>query len=171
MKTRLTWWRPYGRFSLLVLLLSFCGGCIPIPWTKPHKVLGRGTPISAESARLVIPGQTTRPEVVSLFGTNYVAINHDRSIAYEWDTPGIEFEMHMFLIVPNFGGWDEEAGEPSTSSWRAYFVAFDEQGFVRAAQLKKLSMNKSVSDQLQRWEARLPSRRRETRSKAAPASR
>ena len=105
------------------------------------------------------PGQTTRAEVIAKLGTNYVELPRAHAIAYTWEMRG---GGGVWWVALAAGGAAGAIGGGWEGGWRGFFVAFDGNNVVRAADFKQLSMRRSLDENVDRWAAHLP--------KSAPAN-
>jgi hypothetical protein len=135
----------------LWLLLSFGSvGCLPVPlWNQSY-----GTPVTKEAARLVTVGQTTRPELIHMLGTNYVSLWHESAIAYPWEG-GLTFD---WTDCSSTGTGNRSIGrDDSVGAWRAFFVTFDTNGVVAAKTFKSLKLMVPLDQKLEDWAGRMGS--------------
>jgi hypothetical protein len=137
------------------LWLSGCIGYLPTPTLHEDY----GMKITPEMVRFVRPGITARAEVIAHLGTNYVSLPQDRAMGYPWETKGLSFEWY-FVMMGWDGGYSEKTDcetSPTGARWQAFFLAYDDHAVVRATCFKKLTTNnKSLDEQLDRWQSRLP---------------
>ncbi len=134
------------------LFLCGCIGYLP----KPVIVENYGTRLTRDRVAFIQPGKTTRAELIIRLGTNYVSLPHERAIAYSWETRGMSLDWY-FVVAGPYGGFAEKTDCQTSAAggaWQAYFVAFDGQELVQAADFKRLNPNnKSLHEQLDQWAA------------------
>ena len=117
----LTLGKKHFRFFVsLYLLTLFTAGCVIFP--LPAKKAVRGHVIDERSNELV-PGTTTKEEILELFGRPTANWERKNTFIYYWETSNSE--IHIALIAP------VEAHD-SSRSWtrRACFIKFDEQDLL-----------------------------------------
>ena len=155
---------PHLRSAFALLVLGAAGlfgtGCVGI---MPVPVLPGapeyGSKVEAGPARGIRPGRTTRAEVIAKLGTNYVELPRAHAIAYTWEMRG---GGGVWWVALAAGGAAGAIGGGWEGGWRGFFVAFDGNNVVRAADFKQLSMRRSLDENVDRWAAHLP--------KSAPAN-
>jgi hypothetical protein len=130
-------------------LVTGCVGLIPVPSLSSQPADGRV--IQAREAAFIVPGLTTRAEVVERLGADFRPSPRLPVIAYSWDLPG-GTALWWWVVVCTEGGAGN-AGEFEYGHWRAFFVAFDQDGYVTKAKFKHLSGRKSLDEQLETWGA------------------
>jgi hypothetical protein len=132
-------------------LLTGCVGLIPVP---SHSKVEVGRVIERRETDFVAPGRTSRAEVIERLGADFRASPRLPVLAYSWQ---VTRGMFVWWWCSIYGG---DAGESEWSNWRAYFVAFDEQGLVTQTKFVHLSGGKSLDEQLEDWSQRVESKRR-----------
>ena len=130
-------------------LVTGCVGFIPVPASSSQVVVGRV--IQAREAAFIVPGQTTRADVVERLGADFRASPRMPVMAYSWELPGGTALWWWFVFCTEGGAGD--AGEFEWSRWRAFFVAFDQAGYVTKTRFIRLSSRKSLDEQLEAWGA------------------
>jgi hypothetical protein len=130
-------------------LVTGCVGLIPVPAGSSHVEIGRV--IQAREVAFIVPGQTTRAHVVERLGADFRASPRMPVMAYSWELPGGTALWWWFVFCTEGGAGD--AGEFEWSRWRAFFVAFDQNGYVTKAMFIRLSSRKSLDEQLEAWGA------------------
>jgi hypothetical protein len=143
------WWPAV--LLATALLGTGCAGVIPLPVSATKVQTGHR--LKPAQVAFIQPGQTSRTEVISHLGTNYVALPRERAIAYSWEMKGGGGVWWWWVV-----GYGSAAGDAGTwtSGWRAFFVAFDEQGFVTSSAFKRPSTGRSLHEHLDHWVSRLP---------------
>ena len=130
-------------------LVTGCVGFIPLPTGSSQAAVGRV--IQSREAAFIVPGQTTRAHVVDRLGADFRASPRMPVLAYSWELPGGKALWWWFVF--STGGSAGDAGEFEWSHWRAFFVAFDEDGYVTKTRFIRLSSRKSLDEQLEAWGA------------------
>ncbi len=106
-----------------------------------------GQRLSKDLTAFIQPGNTTRSEIVSDFGTPSLELRQSRVIAYYWQThrgewsgsvwhEGVGFERETKIV----GLWD----------W-AFCLRFDPQDRVVTMETLKVNGNNSISEAVRRW--------------------
>jgi hypothetical protein len=129
-------------------LVTGCVGLIPVPSLSSQPADGRV--IKAREAAFIVPGQTTRAQVVEQLGADFRRSPRLPVIAYSWDLPG-GTALWWWAVICEYGPSD--AGEFEWGRWRAFFVAFDQDGYVTKTKFIRLSGRKSLDEQLEAWGA------------------
>jgi hypothetical protein len=130
-------------------LFTGCVGLIPVPSFSRQAPVGRA--IQAREAAFIVPGQTTRAQVVEQLGADFRASPRLPVVAYSWDLPGGTALWWWAVFCTEGGAGD--AGEFEWGRWRAFFVAFDQDGYVTRTKFIRLSGRKSLDEQLEAWGA------------------
>jgi hypothetical protein len=130
-------------------LVTGCVGLIPVPSLSRQPADGRV--IQAQEAAFIVPGQTTRAQVVEQLGADFRASPRLPVMAYSWDLPGGTALWWWAVFCTEGGAGD--AGEFEWGRWRAFFVAFDQDGYVTKTKFVRLSGRKSLDEQLEAWGA------------------
>jgi hypothetical protein len=130
-------------------LVTGCVGLIPVPSFSGQTPVGRV--IQAREAAFIVPGQTTRAQVVEQLGADFRPSPRLPVIAYSWDLPGGTALWWWAVFCTEGGAGD--AGEFEWGRWRAFFVAFDQDGYVTKTKFIRLSGRKSLDEQLEAWGA------------------
>jgi hypothetical protein len=131
--------------GLLALALT---GCIPIVYPVPPAGPVRGRPVSSDDTGFITPHKTTRAEVLARLGPATRECVRLPALAYSWERPATGFGYVIF------GTPGVASGEMERSTWRAFFVVFDEHDVVLRKELKVLSQNKSLDEHLENWAKR-----------------
>ena len=137
-------------FLTMPVLLTGCVGLIPVP---SHSKVEVGRVIESQEMKFVVPGRTSRAQVMEHLGTGFRSSPRMPVVAYSWE---VSRGMWVWWVCTMYGGG---GGESEWSNWRAYFVAFDEQGLVTQTKFVHLSTNKSLDEQLEDWGQRVESKR------------
>lgn len=130
-------------------LVTGCVGLIPVPSFSGQAPVGRV--IQAREAAFVMPRLTTRAQVVERLGADFRPSPRLPVIAYSWDLPGGTALWWWAVFCTEGGAGD--AGEFEWGRWRAFFVAFDQDGYVTKTKFVRLSGRKSLDEQLEAWGA------------------
>ena len=139
-------------FALAAALL-FTGyvGALPRPVSSTKVEYGHRLP--TREVAFIQTGVTTRTEVISRLGTNYVSLPGDRAIAYSWEMKG-GGGVYWIVVVTPYGGIAD--GGNWTGGWRAFFVSFDDRGVVTTTAFKSPSTRRSLHEHLYAWIKTLP---------------
>lgn len=122
------------------ILLSGCIGYVPSFSKEPVS----GKQITKSDADFIVPGRTTRAEVIRKLGTQHCRESlRIAAMGYGWEMP----RGHWFAFSPY--GTDVAAWE--LTRWRALFLAFDSRGVVTRKEFVKLEHKRSLDDQLEKW--------------------
>jgi hypothetical protein len=142
----------WAAFSLAAtLLFTGCVGVLPRPVSATKVDYGHRLP--TKEAAFIQPGVTTRAEVISRLGTNYVSLPSERAIAYSWEMKG-GGAVWWCVIVSPYGAIAESGDFPG--GWRAFFVAFDDRGVVTSTAFKSPSTRHSLHEHMHNWVKTLP---------------
>ena len=140
--TRLAW--PAGLAASLLWLLTGCVAVFPVP--SSEKTYGKI--ITPQEVKFIVPGQTTRAEVMARLGDQFRDSPRLPVLAYAWEKPAADL---VWVIVSTESGG---GGHIERSHWRAFFVEFDSAGRVRRTEFMHLSGKKSLDEQLEDWSQR-----------------
>jgi hypothetical protein len=141
----------FGLLSACLLTQAGCAGLVAIPPLTNKPETGRA--ISPQDAKFIVPGQTTRTQVVARLGNDCHNAPRTSALSYSWEVPGGKTIWWWGVACPY--GAAADAGVKQWDYWRAFFVAFDEHGVVTKTAFMHLSAKKSLDEQLEDW-ARLP---------------
>lgn len=123
------------------VLFTSCVGYVPPLDRTP---IG-GHQIGQSDTGFIVPGKTTRAEVVKTLGTGYRESSLVPAMAYPWELPsGTTF---WFLRSPHQAAGDIH----KLTSWHALFLAFDKRGVVTRKEIVRLKKGKSLDEQLEKW--------------------
>jgi hypothetical protein len=139
---------PAIMFPLLVVFLTGCAGVIPLPPPRHQPVYGKV--ISPAEVKFIVPGQTTRTEVIAGLGDQFRDLPRQPVLAYSWEKPAIRWVWWIFIVGNDAAGG---GGGCYENSWHAFFVRFDAHDQVAAAQFVSLSQNRTLDEQLEDWAA------------------
>lgn len=138
---------PGALFQVILLalasLLTGCIGVLPIPQFSNQPT--RGTVLRTQDTSFIRVGTTSAAELFGALGTDCVCDPRQRAVAFSWELPG---GSGIWWVVGMEGGVVDEF---EWSRWRAFFVAFDTNNVVTAANAKHLSGRKSLDEQLDVW--------------------
>ncbi len=134
---------------LAALLVTGCVGLVvPLP-SSGGKAYGHA--VTPAQVKFIVPGQTTRAEVVREFGgPGHISLRQP-ALAYTWEEPAAD--LLWFWIIP-FPPGAGDGGCVERAHWRAFFVAFDAAGKVSRTQFILLAGGRSLDEQLDRWAVR-----------------
>jgi hypothetical protein len=135
------------------LLLTGCVGILPRPVSATKVEYGHR--LLTNDVSFIQSGVTTRAEVIARLGTNYTALPLQRALAYSWEMQGGGWVWWLVLVGPNGGGG---TGGQWTGGWKAFFIAFDDQGVVTSTAFKSPSTRRSLHDHMYNWLASLPAK-------------
>lgn len=122
------------------ILLSGCVGYVP----SFSKVPVGGKQISQSDADFIVPGRTTRAEVIRKLGTQHCRESlRIAAMGYGWEMP----KGQWFAFSPY--GTDVRLWK--LTRWHALFLAFDSRGVVTRKEFVKLNHERSLDDQLEKW--------------------
>ena len=131
-------------FQVMLPVLAFrstgCVGVLPSPQLSGQPT--RGTRLRAQDTAFIRAGATSASEIFGTLGTDCLCDPRQRAVAFSWELPG---SRGICWVVSTAGGG---GGEFEWSRWRAFFVAFDANNRVIAANTKHLSSGKSLHEHL-----------------------
>ena len=124
------------------ILLSGCIGYVP----SFSKVPVGGKQITKSDAEFIVPGTTTRAEVIHRLGTQHCRESlRVAAMGYGWEMPGgYGFWFAADLMVAAGDVW-------KLTRWRALFLAFDSHDVVTRKEFVKLKGSRTLDDQLEKW--------------------
>jgi len=131
----------------LAFLLTGCIGALPFPRLSNQPT--HGTKLRAKDTSFIRVGTTSASELFGTLGTDCVCDPRQRAVAFSWELPGGRGVWWWVLVTTEAAGGG--GGEFEWSHWRAFFVAFDTNNVVIAANTKHLSASKSLHEQLDAW--------------------
>ena len=132
---------------LIAGLLTGCVAVVPVP--PSHHQPTYGKVITREMVCFIVPGRTTRGEVVAHLGDHYRDSPRLPVLAYAWEKPACGLMWWIVLAGP--GGAGAGGGHSEASDWRAFFVKFDAQGRVADTKFASLSGRRSLDEQMEDW--------------------
>jgi hypothetical protein len=145
---------PILILPLLAVLLTGCGGLIPIPPVSHQIEYGRA--ITAGQIKFIVPGRTTQAEVVARLGCDFRDSPRVSALAYSWQYNGTKVAWWYFLAWGDFAAGD--GGIKDVTGWQAFFVAFDQAGRVTEFEFHNLnhpwSLQQTLDEQLEDWAQR-----------------
>jgi hypothetical protein len=147
-----------GRFSILVrttvvaasLMLAGCVGLVPSFSNKPLS----GKQIAPHDANFIVPGRTTRAEVIRVLGPGYRESERAAALGYGWEMPVGQYYYFFAIMGPMAGavaGNDWEVGR-----WCGLFMTFDARGVVTRKEFVKLKRKRTLDEQLEKWAGWVP---------------
>jgi hypothetical protein len=131
----------------LTFLLTGCIGALPLPRVSSQPT--HGTQLRAKDIAFIRVGTTSASELFGTLGTDCVCDPRHRAVAFSWELAGGRGVWWWALVTTEAAGGG--AGEFEWSRWRAFFVAFDTNNVMTAANSKHLSSSKSLHEQLEAW--------------------
>ena len=136
-------------FTILCMLsVALLTGCVGIVFPVPSDGRTNGKVMTREQASFIVPGKTTRAEVIARLGEQFRASPRLPALAYSWEKPAIGWG---WVIGAEAGG---AGGHVERSHWRAFFVRFDDRERVVSIQFVSLSGRKSIDEELENWAAK-----------------
>ena len=126
-----------------IFLLLLFAGCVIVPSRSKDPIVGNV--IALPDTEFIVVGVTTRDEVIQRLGSEFRELWRRTALAYSWELPGGSIGIAVFSMGGAF------AEDFEWSRWRAFFVAFNENGIVTKKKFIKLSANKSLDQQLESW--------------------
>lgn len=122
------------------ILLSGCIGYVP----SFSKVPISGKQITKSDAEFIVPGRTTRAEVIRKLGRQHCRESLlIPAMGYGWEMPG-GYWLLANPMSPDVADWE-------ITRWRALFLAFDSHDVVTRKEFVKLKGNRTLDDQLEKW--------------------
>jgi hypothetical protein len=133
------------RLSLVATVLS-CSGCIAayVPSFSNQPVNGKI--IVRRDVECIVPGRTTRAEVVKALGPGYRESIRGSAMAYPWEMPA---GFIVFGAMSRDFAIADRTGDFTT--WHALFLKFDGRGVVARKEYVRLRGGRSLDEQLERW--------------------
>lgn len=124
------------------ILLSGCVGYVP----SFSKTPVCGKQITKSNAEFIVPGKTTRAEVIRRLGTQHCRESlRVAAMGYGWEMPG-GYGFFFLMDRMNAAGdvWE-------LTRWRALFLAFDSHDVVTRKEFVKLKGSRTLDEQLEKW--------------------
>ena len=144
MKTTLT--------ILCLLPVVLLMGCVLVP--VPSDGQNYGKVITREQVSFIVPGQTTRAEVVAKLGEQFRDSPRLPVLAYAWEKSTIGWGWPCANPSPPLENFFRQHERNGGSDWRAFFVAFDDAGKVSRTIFVRLFGGTSLDEQLEDWAQR-----------------
>jgi hypothetical protein len=123
------------------LSLTGCVGYVPPLSQKPVS----GKVISRREAAVIVPGRTTRAEVIRMLGPGYRESLRGAALAYPWEMPA----GFMFYFSGLQEGGAGVSGDFTT--WHGLFLQFDGRGVVARKEYVRLRGGRTLDEQLDKW--------------------
>ena len=133
---------------MVAVLLTGCVGVMPVP-PSPRNQPACGKVITPEQVKFIVPGQTTRAEVMARLGDHFRDSPRLPVLAYSWEKPAVGWTW--WIVVAGPGGAGAAGGHAEGNHWQAFFVKFDASGRVAATKFVSLSNHRSLDEQLEDW--------------------
>jgi hypothetical protein len=129
------------------VLLNGCIGIMPVPPNSETPAMGNS--ITRDQVKFIVPGQTTRQEVVAKLGDQFRESPRMPVMAYSWEKPTWGWCWWFFFVTPGgiVSGGDYDEG----NDWRAFYLKFDVAGRVEKTCFAKLDNDYSLDEQLENW--------------------
>jgi hypothetical protein len=136
--------RAFHSISVAIagILLTGCVGYVP----TFSKVPVGGKPISKSDADFIVPGRTTRAEVIQKLGKQHCRESLlIPAMGYGWEMPaGYGFWFIFSTMTAASDVWE-------MTRWRALFLAFDSRDVVTRKEFVKLKTDRTLDHQLEKW--------------------
>jgi hypothetical protein len=121
---------------------SGCIGYVPSVSQTPVS----GKVIARRDAGLIVPGQTTRAEVIKTLGPQYRESIRGAAMAYPWEMrAGFVFAVAMDRTQIAAARSDD------FTTWHALFLQLDARNVVTRKQYVRLRGGRTLDEQLDRW--------------------
>jgi hypothetical protein len=129
------------------VLLNGCIGIIPVP--PDANTPAMGSPVTSDQTKFIVPGQTTREEIIAHLGDHFRESPREPVIAYSWEKPAWGWAWWFFFVTPDavVSGGDYNEG----NDWRAFYLKFDGAGRVEKTCFAKLDNDYSLDEQMENW--------------------
>ena len=137
--------RLAGSAGLAISLLVLLTGCVGIVLPVPSDGNTYGKVITREQASFIVPGKTTKEEVIARLGDQFRASPHLPALAYSWERPAIGWVWGFCVMEGGAGGRVER------SHWQALFMRFDDRERAVSTKFVSLSGRKSLDERLEDW--------------------
>lgn len=131
--------------SIVFATLTGCVGWVPPLSNEPVN----GKALTARDVAFIVPGKTTRAEVVRTLGAGYCESPRIAAMAYPWQMPG-GTGFWCFITELNNETQQLRTWETATR-WRALFLAFDSHGTVTRKELVRLKSEGTPQEQVEKW--------------------
>lgn len=131
----------------LTVLLTGCVGVLPVPPARREPAHGKV--ITRADVKFIVPGQTTRDEVIARLGDQFRDSPRLPVLAYAWEKPACGLMWWIVLAGP--GGAGAGGGHSEGSDWQAFFVKFDANEQVATTKFVSLCDRRSLDEQLEDW--------------------
>ena len=131
--------------GLAVLLLGLLTGCVGIVLPVPSDGNTYGKVITREQVSFIVPGKTTKAEVIARLGDQYRTSPRQPALAYSWEKPATGWAWGFCVMEGGAGGHVER------SHWQAFFVRFDDRERAVSTKFDSLCGRKSLDEQLEDW--------------------
>src|ERR1035437_3123740 len=109
---------------LLAVLLTGCVGVMPVPPSCNQPACGKV--ITPEQVKFIVPGQTTRAEVMARLGDHFRDSPRLPVPACSWEKPAVGWTGWILLAGP--GGAAGGGGYTEGNHWRGFFVKIHAHG-------------------------------------------
>jgi hypothetical protein len=133
--------------TIVFATLTGCVGWVPPLSNKPES----GKPLTARDVAFIVPGKTTRAEVVRTLGAGYCESPRIAAMAYPWQLPGGTGFWFLISSRDAAGGKPGDSGTWEITRWRALFLAFDSHGTVTRKELVRLESKGTPQEQVEKW--------------------
>jgi hypothetical protein len=143
---RLAWLALWPMLSVAI------SGCAIVPILPSGQTYGKV--ITRQQVEFIVPGQTTRTEMISHLGDQFRDSPRMPVLAYAWEKSTIGWGWPAENPPPLFENFFKQHERNGGSHWRAFFVAFDNDEKVSRTKFVHLSSGKSLDEQLEDWAQR-----------------
>jgi hypothetical protein len=144
--------QSWHRFiAALIAIAGIPAGCIIIPVPLPEDTVLAGNPVTPEQTAFIVPGVTTRAEVVERLGPPSILWDDARVIIYDW-------EMRAGVVILLAGGpGGGSVADLDISAHYLVIMEFDEEDRVLRFERTKHDSLQSFSEFLLAWKNAGPS--------------
>jgi|GEM_PF-6904043 len=137
-------YRPLAVFFLIVTCLSCLAGCLYIP-QRQRQVELRGERLKADKLSVIVPGQTTKAEIIANVGQPYLMLDDFGVMAYYW-------KMLTAYVPYAFGmGFSGGAGIIELSETSILLIAYDAEGIVTRYETIHPKLAQTVNEEAITW--------------------
>ena len=133
---------------LCMLSAALLTGCVGIVFPVPSDGTTHGKVMTREQVSFIVPGKTTREDVIARLGDQFRSSPRLPALAYSWEKPATGWGWGIGAEAGGAGGHVER------SLWRAFFVRFDDSERVVSVKFVSLSGRKSLDEELENWAAK-----------------
>jgi hypothetical protein len=128
--------------SIVFATLTGCVGWVPPLSNEPIN----GKTLTARDVEFIVPGKTTRAEVVRKLGKGYCESPRIAAMAYPWQLPG---GTGFWCVISTH--WADGGTWETATRWRALFLTFDSHGTVTRKEFVRLKSEGTPQEQVEKW--------------------